>query len=45
MKPENASNAALYQENGVALEKVEDEEEQSLAEWLAIHYKDFGCEL
>lgn len=45
VKPENAANAALYQENGVPLEKVEDEEEQSLAEWLAIHYKDFGCEL
>jgi len=27
------------------LEKIEDEEDQSLAEWLAIHYKDFGCEL
>lgn len=45
VKPQNANNASLYQENGVPLEKIEDEEENSLAEWLAIHYKDFGCEL
>lgn len=27
------------------MEIVENEEESTLAEWLAIHYKDFGCEL
>ena len=47
VKPENASNPELYKKDGVPLEKVDDEEEptSSFAEWLAIHYKDYGCEL
>lgn len=45
-KPENASNAALYKDGDVELERVyEEDEEDSLAEWIAHHYKDFGCEL
>ena len=45
VKPENAANPELYKKDGVVLEKVEDEEESSFAEWLAVHYKDYGCEL
>ena len=45
VKPDNAANPELYKKDGVVLEKIEDEEESSFAEWLAIHYKDYGCEL
>lgn len=46
-KPENASNPNLYKDGDVDLEKIdpEEDEETSLAEWIAVHYKDFGCEL
>lgn len=46
VKPENANRAELYKDGNVELEKIEEEnEESSLAEWIAHHYKDFGCEL
>ncbi len=46
VKPNQATNPDLYKDKdtGVALEVVEEESEpNSLPEWLALHYKDFGC--
>lgn len=46
VKPDQANKPELYRDGNVELEKVEEEEEEtSLAEWIAHHYKDFGCEL
>ena len=45
-KTENANNPQLYKDGDTELERVDEEnEESSLPEWLAHHYKDFGCEL
>jgi peptide chain release factor subunit 1 len=48
VKPENATNAELFKDkdSGVVLEPIEEENEpNSLPEWLSVHYKDFGCEI
>lgn len=46
VKTENVNRPELYKDGNVELERVDEEnEETSLAEWIAHHYKEFGCEL
>jgi peptide chain release factor subunit 1 len=46
VKPENAHKPELYKDGSVNLEKVEEDNgEEELAEWIAHHHKDYGCEL
>jgi peptide chain release factor subunit 1 len=48
VKPNQATNPELYKDkdSGAVLEPVDEPNEpSSLPEWLAIHYKDYGCDI